>query len=180
MINDFSRNADLMAYFYFWSQRSTGRSRPEDPARATAQGSRRSPQGLSRCRRPQLPRMANFSFDYGDVHWMVLDANPYVQWADVDSGPGSQRPGLGQGQALAVRHLPPPGLQFVEGPRARAADAPSVRPFRKPVGSRSSSAGNVHNYQRTYPLKFAATTYPDSHAPGPPRRRRQDHHRPCL
>ena len=26
--------------------------------------------------------MANFSFDYGDAHWTVLDTNPYVDWTD--------------------------------------------------------------------------------------------------
>ena len=28
------------------------------------------------------PRMANFSFDYGNAHWTVLDSNPYVDWTD--------------------------------------------------------------------------------------------------
>ena len=31
---------------------------------------------------PNYPRMANFSFDYGNAHWTVLDANPYVDWTD--------------------------------------------------------------------------------------------------
>ena len=26
--------------------------------------------------------MGNFSFDYGNSHWTVLDANPYVDWTD--------------------------------------------------------------------------------------------------
>ena len=28
------------------------------------------------------PRLANFSFDYGDAHWTVLDSNSYVNWND--------------------------------------------------------------------------------------------------
>jgi hypothetical protein len=27
-----------------------------------------------------FPRMANFSFDYGNAHWLVLDSNPYADW----------------------------------------------------------------------------------------------------
>ena len=26
--------------------------------------------------------MANFSFDYGNAHWVVLDSNPYADWTD--------------------------------------------------------------------------------------------------
>ena len=28
------------------------------------------------------PRMTNFSFDYGNAHWTVIDSNPYVDWTD--------------------------------------------------------------------------------------------------
>src|SRR5262249_29429888 len=30
------------------------------------------------------PRMANFSFDAGDIHWLILDANTYVNWSDTE------------------------------------------------------------------------------------------------
>ena len=29
-----------------------------------------------------FPRMANFSFDYGNAHWTILNSNPYVDWTD--------------------------------------------------------------------------------------------------
>ena len=31
---------------------------------------------------PAYPRMANYSFDYGGVHWAVLDTNSYANWTD--------------------------------------------------------------------------------------------------
>ena len=30
----------------------------------------------------KYPRMTNFSFDYGNAHWTVLDSNPYFDWND--------------------------------------------------------------------------------------------------
>ena len=26
--------------------------------------------------------MSNYSFDYANSHWLVLDANPYMNWTD--------------------------------------------------------------------------------------------------
>ena len=31
-----------------------------------------------------FPRMASFSFDYGNAHWTVLDANATVDWRDYE------------------------------------------------------------------------------------------------
>ena len=34
--------------------------------------------------------MANFSFDYANAHWIVLDSNPYVDWTEPSlRAPGS-------------------------------------------------------------------------------------------
>ena len=30
----------------------------------------------------RYPRMANYSYDYGNVHWLCLDANTYMDWTD--------------------------------------------------------------------------------------------------
>ena len=32
----------------------------------------------------RYPRMSNFSFDYGNAHWTVLDADTYVDWTDIE------------------------------------------------------------------------------------------------
>jgi hypothetical protein len=168
MVNDFGRNADLMAYFYFWSQPLNGPlAGPKTQLSPPIQGPEPRLRAFREAAGPNYPRMANFSFDYGDVHWTVLDANPYVQWAD-------------------------PALRaWVANDLASAGDKPwRFVTFHHP-GFNSSRAhaneqqmrlladlfefgrvslvlsGHVHNYQRTYPLKFAATTYPDGHAPLP-------------
>ena len=33
--------------------------------------------------------MTNFSFDYGNAHWTVIDSNPYVDWTDKAAESGS-------------------------------------------------------------------------------------------
>ena len=32
--------------------------------------------------KPRYPNMANFSFDYGNAHWTVLDSNNYMDWTN--------------------------------------------------------------------------------------------------
>ena len=111
--------------------------------------------------------MANFSFDYGDVHWMVLDANPYVQWADMD---------LRAWVAHDLASAKDKPWRFVtfhhpcfNSSKAHAQEQQMrlLSDLFEAGGVSLVFSGHVHNYQRTYPLKFAATTYPDSHAPEP-------------
>ena len=54
--------------------------------------------------------MANFSFDYGNAHWTVLDSNPYVDWTDRDFRTGSSATCAAPGGDLAVRRFHHPGF----------------------------------------------------------------------
>ena len=57
--------------------------------------------------------MANFSFDFGNSHWTVLDANSYVDWTNrelqawVAADLADSRDAL-----VAIRCAPSAGLQF--------------------------------------------------------------------
>ena len=168
MVNDFSRDADLMAYFYFWSQPLNG---PVAGSKTKLAPPLKGPEGRLKAFReaagPNYPRMANFSFDYGDVHWTVLDANPYVQWAD---------PGLRTWVADDLASARDKPWRFVtfhhpgfNSSRAhiREQQMRLLADVFEAGGVSLVFSGHVHNYQRTYPLKFAATTYPDGHAPEP-------------
>ena len=48
--------------------------------------------------------MANFSFDYGNAHWTVLDSNPNVNWMDP-----ALSDWVAKGVALVVWELWPKG-----------------------------------------------------------------------
>jgi 3',5'-cyclic AMP phosphodiesterase CpdA len=168
MVNDFSRNADLMAYYYFWSQPLNG---PIQGARNKLTPPLVGPEVRLKAFRqaagPNYPRMANFSFDYGDVHWTVLDANPYVQWADPELR------GWVAADLLKAKDKPWKFVTF-HHPGFNSSNAHSKEQQMRLLadifeagGVSLVLSGHVHNYQRTYPLKFAATTYPDGHAPEP-------------
>ena len=167
-VNDFQRDSDLMAYFYYWSQPLNG------PLQATSgklapplEGPPARLQAFRDAAGPNYPRMANYSFDYGDVHWTVLDSNPYIQWAD---------PELRAWVADDLARAATKPWRFVSfhhpGFHSSKAHAPEqhmrlLADLFEHGGVSIVFSGHIHNYQRTYPLKFAAKTYPDGHAPEP-------------
>jgi acid phosphatase type 7 len=164
MVNDFDRAPDLMAYFYFWSQPLNGPSSKYAPP---LEGSEARLKAFRDAAGPNYPRMANFSFDNGDVHWTVLDANRYMQWAD---------PGLRAWVAEDLARAKDKPWRFVtfHHPGFNSSKAHSREQQMRLLcdvfeagGVSIVFSGHVHNYQRTYPLKFAVTTYADGHAPEP-------------
>jgi len=164
LVNDFDRAPDLMAYFYFWSQPLNG---PVSSYAPPLKGPESRLKAFRDAAGPNYPRMANFSFDNGDVHWTVLDANPYMQWAD---------PALRAWVADDLAKAKDKTWRFVafhhpgfNSSRAHA-DEQQMRLLAdifEAGGVSIAFSGHVHNYQRTYPLKFAVTTYADGHAPLP-------------
>ena len=129
---DLDTHPDGLAYFYYWDQPLNGPSAaPGGPLAPPLKGSADRQKAFLDAAGTAFPRMANFSFDYGNAHWTVLDANAYVDWtdpalrawveADLAAGPG-RRPG---GSSRSTTRL-----QLVEGALRRAADAgagPGVR-----------------------------------------------------
>jgi hypothetical protein len=148
------RYPDTLAYFLYWDQPLNGPK--EGPYTIPLTGPEVNLKAFKAAAGLAYPRMANFSFDYGNAHWIVLDADPYVDWRD-------------------------PGLRsWVERDLASAKDAtwrfvsfhhPGFNSARTHAGDQEMRliadileagkvdvvfSGHVHNYQRTYPLKFVA------------------------
>ena len=103
---------------------------------------------------PAYPRMANFSFDYGNAHWTVLDSNPYVDWTDPDLRGWVERD-LAAAQDATWRfvafHHPP-----FNSSRAHFGDQRMrvLADVFEAGGVDIVWTGHVHNYQRTFPLTF--------------------------
>ena len=167
-LNDFDRDPDLKAYFLFWQQPLNGPS-------AAASGRLASPiagapgrlQAFRAAAGPNYPRMASYSFDYGDVHWTVLDSNPYIQWAD---------PELRSWVAADLASAADKPWRFVSfhhpGFHSSKAHAPEqqmrvLADLFEQGGVSIVFSGHIHNYQRTFPLKFAARPAPDGKFPEP-------------
>jgi 3',5'-cyclic AMP phosphodiesterase CpdA len=163
---NFERFTDALAYFYYWDQPLNGPSpvwgAPKSShvltGHAEAQPAFREAAG------ERYPRMANFSFNYGNAHWTVLDSNLYMDWTipalrewvarDLASDAaraatwrfvGFHHPGFNS----STNHFADQWMRVLS-PVFEAGDVDLV------------FAGHVHNYQRSFPLTFA----PKPHADG--------------
>jgi hypothetical protein len=159
---DLDKCPDGLAYFYYWAQPLNGPEGPEGSSGFPAlKGSGARRKAFLDAAGTAYPRMANFSFDYGDVHWTVLDTNTYADWTDpellswLDADLASAR---GAAWRVVAFHHPP-----FNSSRAHAEDQ-RMRVLARTFEARGVAVvfnGHVHNYQRTRPLRFVPR------APGP-------------
>jgi len=104
------------------------------------------------------PNMGNFSFDSGDVHWVVLDSNYYMDWSDPALQAWLQND-LAMSAAtwkIAVFHYPV--FNLATWYRAyRNDDGSRMRqlwPIFQANGVDLTFSGHIHTYQRTRPFTF--------------------------
>ena len=149
------RYPDGLAYFYYWSQPLNGLDQPEGSAltpKLTTDDARR--EAFMRAAGDAYPRMANFSFDYGNAHWLVLDANPYVDWTNKDLQAWVERD-LADHQSATWRFVSfhQPGFNS-----AREHFEQQQMRTLAPLFEKGKVAvvfnGHVHNYQRSFPIRF--------------------------
>ena len=160
---DLDAHPDGLAYFYYWDQPLNG---PEAPPGAQGfphlKGAPARQKAFREAAGPAYPRMANYSFDYGDAHWTVLDTNTYADWtdpalrdwleADLASAPARRA-----AWRLVAFHHPP-----FSSSKAHADDQ-RTRVLARTFEDHKVAIvfnGHVHNYQRTYPLRFDADPPP--------------------
>lgn len=102
---------------------------------------------------PEYPAMCNYSFDYGDGHFLVLDANGYaakdmdalLPWIEQDLAKSTQR------WKFVSFHHPAfhTSKEHYTEQRMRL-----LQPLFEKTGVDLVLAGHVHNYQRSLPLRF--------------------------
>ncbi len=74
---------DALFYFLAWSLPLNGPLAVPGPANTPSlRGAEARRRAFLDAAGPAYPRMANYSFDFGDAHWTVLDTNPYADWTD--------------------------------------------------------------------------------------------------
>lgn len=154
---DLDANPDALAYFLVWSVPLNGPLTAAGSAHSPAlRGSEARRQAFLDVAGPAYPRMANYSFDYGDAHWAVLDTNPYADWSDP-----SLRAWL-EADLAAAQDTPWRFVAFHQPPfhSSKAhADEQRTRVLAEIFEKYHVDivfSGHIHNYQRTYPLRFAA------------------------
>jgi 3',5'-cyclic AMP phosphodiesterase CpdA len=155
-LTTFQRNADALAYFLYWDQPLNGfvPSATSQAAVHQLRGNQEAQPAFLAAAAPRYPLMANFSFDYGNAHWTVLDSNPYMEWSNPEL-----RDWVAKDLAAAANAT----WRFVafHHPGFNSATEHTNDQWMRvlsPVFEAGNVdvvfAGHVHNYQRTYPLTF--------------------------
>jgi len=152
---DMEKCPDGLAYFLYWEQPLNGPPGEEGSAHVPKlSGPEANKRAFLAAAGGSYPRMANFSFDYGNAHWTVLDSNRYVDWTDKGLQAWVERDLVSAKGAtwrfVAFHH---PGF-------TSAREHYEQQQMRHLAGVFQAGkvdivfSGHVHNYQRSYPLHF--------------------------
>ena len=159
---DLDRDPDGQAYFLTWAFPLNGPyAEPGLPNTQVIKGKPDRVKAHLGMIRSTFPRMANYSFDYGNSHWTFLDSNVYVDWSDAYLRNWLARDLAAARNAtwkfVVFHHAPfnSSRAHFNEQQMRLVSDVLEHR------GVDIVFNGHVHNYQRTRPLKFLATPAPD-------------------
>lgn len=152
---DLNKYPDALAYYYFWNQPLNGPDFKENSSlHPELIGADSLKKDFYSNAGNKYPVMSNYSFDYGDSFWLVLDSNPYVNWSDstlikwvkneMDKAKDFtwkfvmfHHPGFNSSRA----HYEQQQMRILS-PLFEAGKIDVV------------FNGHVHNYQRTFPMQF--------------------------
>lgn len=152
---DLVRYPDGLAYFYYWAQPLNGPIGSEGgPITAPLIGPEANRRAFLTAAGASFPRMANFSFDYGDVHWTFLDSNATVDWTCRELREWLERDlAAARGATWRFVSFHHPGFSS-----SREHFDEQYMRILAPIFEAGNVdvvfAGHVHNYQRSYPLRF--------------------------
>jgi len=146
---------DGLAYFFFWRQPLNGPAGKEGDAfvpvmKATEQHRKAFLQAAGEA----YPNAVNYSFDYANAHWLVIDSDPYVNFTDSALRNWMARDLAGAQKAawrFVVFHHPPfnSAREHYEQQQTRLL-SPVFEAGKVDV----VFSGHVHNYQRSFPMRF--------------------------
>jgi len=155
LTRDLDRYPQALAYCYFWDQPLNGPTGKEASAVVPALvGSDANKKAFYDGAGNKYPRMTNFSFDYGNAHWTVLDSNPYVDWNDSTLRDWVTKDLTAAGSAtwrfVLFHH---PGFNSSRA-HYEQQQMRLIAPLLEKGNVDVVFAGHVHNYQRSYPMTF--------------------------
>lgn len=153
---DLDKYPDALAYYLFWSQPLNGPVGTEGgPIVPVLKGTEENRSAFLNAAGAAYPRMANFSFDYGNAHFTVIDSNPYVDFADktIEEWVAADL-ATAQGATWRFVLFHHPGFNA-----AREHYEQQHMRLLSPVFEAGKVDlvlnGHVHNYQRSFPMTFS-------------------------
>jgi acid phosphatase type 7 len=152
---DLDRFPDALAYYLLWSQPLNGPLHGLAPSSAPPLGGAEAAQSYFRQAAGRaFPTMSNFSFDYGNSHWLALDGNYYTNWADPQLRKWVKED-LQKAKHAAWRfvtfHEPGFSVDIHHGKEQRMRLLSDIFQEEKVD---VVFAGHAHDYQRSFPLRF--------------------------
>jgi hypothetical protein len=160
---DLGKDPAGLAYFYYWFQPLNGPiGKIGGPITAPLGGPEANQKAFTEAAGNAFPRMANFSFDYANAHWTVLDANATVDWTNQELKEWLASD-LAAAKDATWRFISfhQPGFNSSKthfGEQYMRVLAPIFEAGKVDVVFN----GHVHNYQRSYPLRFVANAEKDA------------------
>ncbi len=146
---------DGLAYFLYWDQPLNGPlGQQGGPFVSPLTATETARAAFLRSTDGAFPRMTNFSFDYGNAHWTIVDSNPYVDWTDPTLKTWVAAD-LATAQSATWRFVAfhHPGFnsanEHLEQQHMRLL-APVLEAGKVDV----VFSGHLHNYQRSFPVRF--------------------------
>ncbi len=152
---DLDKFPDALAYYLFWDQPLNGPLGKEGGTLVPVlKGSDAHKKAFIDAAGATYPRMANFSFDYGNAHWTVLDADTYVDWTDKELTDWVAKDLSASRDAVwhfVMFHHPGfnSSREHYEQQQMRL-----LSPIFEAGKVDVVFNGHAHNYQRSYPLLF--------------------------
>lgn len=148
---DFDKHPDGLAFFYY---NDLPLNAPTTALTVKAEGTNTALiKAFEKNTAPRYPKIANYSFDYGNVHVAVLDANYYINPLDPELVEWLKRD-MKNSKAdwkMVAYHHP----AFNSSPTHYEYQIMRLlAPICEELGVDMVLTGHVHNYQRTVPLKF--------------------------
>lgn len=154
---------DLHAYFMYWSMPLNGPLLDPSADKNIPEliGDEERIKRFLKTAGNRFPQMGNYHFECGDAHWLVLDANAYMDWTMKELREWVED-ALIAAQAARWRfvnfHQPGFSSNPKHGQEKRMRLLAEL--FQK-YGVDVVFNGHCHYYERSYPLKFTVDVLPD-------------------
>jgi acid phosphatase type 7 len=152
---DLSKSPDALAYYLLWSQPLNGPLHGDAPPSSPPLGGDEADRAyFKKAAGSAFPVMSNFSFDYGNSHWLALDGNYYTNWADPQMRQWVEDD-LKRSKHATWRFVTfhEPGFS-VDVHHAKEQRMRLLSDIFEKEKVDVVFAGHAHDYQRSYPLKF--------------------------